>query len=519
MSRDGGLADVHFEWPSQMRATLWRGLRWLMLALLPAVFVVTLAEYLPEEVYRNGVGRLAFVVASIALAGFAFTVLSPRSLTPPGSTATRRHRWVVPARYLASAVPLVFAGLAIWGYYYTAVRLEYRVFLSLLVVAAAVLVHSILSRWLVLVQRRLTRARVRAARESLSSGHRAGESGGSELLEVNLLASSERTQKLLGLAVAGLTVIGIWLTWREVIPALAILDDVTLWYRTTELEGVTSRLPITLGDLLAAMAIGGLTFVAGRSLPSLLELSMLPRLRLAPGTLYAISTLSQYTVITLGLIVALNMLGIGWGQVQWLVAAVGVGLGFGLREMFASLFAGLVILFERPIRVGDVVSVGDLTGTVSRIRIRATTVTDWDNRELVIPNYLLINEKLTNWTLNDPVTRLVVRVIVAFGSDVEGTRALMLDVARANPLVEGDPEPKVLFLGFGEHGLEFELWVFAKGIDERFALTDELHTELNRRLREQGIEVASPRLDVRVRPEEEARDMNRPSRGPRAAGP
>jgi potassium efflux system protein len=95
----------------------------------------------------------------------------------------------------------------------------------------------------------------------------------------------------------------------------------------------------------------------------------------------------------------------------------------------------------------------------------------------------------------------------------------MLDVARANPLVEGDPEPKVLFLGFGEHGLEFELWVFAKGIDERFALTDELHTELNRRLREQGIEVASPRLDVRVRPEEEARDMNRPSRGPRAAGP
>jgi small-conductance mechanosensitive channel len=76
-----------------------------------------------------------------------------------------------------------------------------------------------------------------------------------------------------------------------------------------------------------------------------------------------------------------------------------------------------------------------------------------------------------------------------------------------------------LFLGFGEHGLEFELWVFAKGIDERFALTDELHTELNRRLREQGIEVASPRLDVRVRPEEEARDLSRPSRGPRAAGP
>ena len=138
---------------------------------------------------------------------------------------------------------------------------------------------------------------------------------------------------------------------------------------------------------------------------------------------------------------AFSTLGLQWSNIQWLVAALSVGLGFGLQEIVANFISGIILLFERPIRVGDVVTVGDVSGTVTRIRIRATTIRDFEQKELLIPNKELITGRLLNWTLSDAVTRVFLTVGVTYGSDVEKAMALILEAAVENPLVLQDPEP------------------------------------------------------------------------------
>jgi hypothetical protein len=138
------------------------------------------------------------------------------------------------------------------------------------------------------------------------------------------------------------------------------------------IDGEEAIVPVTLADLLLAVFVAGVTAIASTNLPGLMEIAVLQRITLQPGSRYAINTLLRYVVITIGAIAVLNIVGWNWSQIQWLVAALSVGLGFGLQEIVANFVSGLVILFERPIRVGDTVTVGELTGTVSRVRIRAT---------------------------------------------------------------------------------------------------------------------------------------------------
>ena len=172
-----------------------------------------------------------------------------------------------------------------------------------------------------------------------------------------------------------------------------------------------------------------------------------------------------------------------------------------MREIFASFIAGLIILFERPVRVGDIVTLGTINGTVTRIRIRATTITDWDNKETVVPNNILVTQELTNWTLSNEVVRAVVKVGIAHGSDTDLAEEVMMRIAKQNPLVLKEPPPSVLFLGFGEHTLNFEVRVFTRDQSQRLTLLHQLHMGLERGLREHGIEIALPKLDVRMRPE------------------
>jgi potassium-dependent mechanosensitive channel len=159
----------------------------------------------------------------------------------------------------------------------------------------------------------------------------------------------------------------------------------------------------------------------------------------------------------------------------------------------------LVILFERPVRVGDVVTVGDISGTISRIRIRATTVTDFDRKELIVPNKSFITEKVVNWTLSDSITRITLNVRIAYGSDTALAHQVIVDVVKNHPLVLQEPVPNVYFVGFGENSLNFVVWAFVKELGNRFPLIHELNTNINRSLREQGIEIPLPQRDIFVR--------------------
>ena len=197
--------------------------------------------------------------------------------------------------------------------------------------------------------------------------------------------------------------------WREALPSLALLD-VPLWQQIVTVDGATRSVPVTVSNVMVALAIGVVTFIAARNLPGLLEITALHRLRIEAGTRYAISAVSRYLIAIVGLIFAFRSIGFDWSQVQWIVAALGVGVGFGLQEIVANFISGLIILFERPVRVGDTVTIGNLTGTVSRIHIRATSMTDGENREIIIPNKSLITDKVINWTLTDSITRVTLKI-------------------------------------------------------------------------------------------------------------
>jgi potassium efflux system protein len=194
--------------------------------------------------------------------------------------------------------------------------------------------------------------------------------------------------------------------------------------------------------------------------------------------------------------VAFNTIGFKWSSVQWLVAALGVGLGFGLQEIVANFISGIIVLFERPFRVGDTVTVGDVSGTVSRIRIRATNILDWDRKELIVPNKEFITGKLVNWSLADPISRFIIKVGIAYGSDVELAEKLLLKVLNENPLVLKEPKPSAYFLGFGDNSLNFELRIFISTIDHWMPARHELHKAIDREFRKAGIVIAFPQRDV-----------------------
>ena len=176
-----------------------------------------------------------------------------------------------------------------------------------------------------------------------------------------------------------------------------------------------------------------------------------------------------------------------------------MGLGFGLQEIFANFVSGLILLFERPIRIGDTVTIGDTNGTVSKIRIRATTVTDWNRKEIVIPNREFITGQVINWTLSDQVMRLVLRVGIAYGSDVHRAKQILLEVAANNRRVLEDPKPRAWFWEFGDSSLNFEIRVFVKDIDDWVMTRDSMHFEIDAAFREAGIEIAFPQRDLHIR--------------------
>jgi len=166
---------------------------------------------------------------------------------------------------------------------------------------------------------------------------------------------------------------------------------------------------------------------------------------------------------------------VSWDKLQWLVAALSVGLGFGMQEIFANFISGIMILFERPVRIGDTITIGNLSGTVSKIRIRATTITDFDRKDIIVPNKTFITGQLINWSLTDTITRVTLKLGVDYGSDLDLVKALLLQAARENPRVLKEPEPHVYFLNFGESTLDHELRMHVRDLGDRNPVIDEVN--------------------------------------------
>ena len=250
--------------------------------------------------------------------------------------------------------------------------------------------------------------------------------------------------------------------------------------------------------MLEAILVGLVTAVLARNLPGLIELVLQRRTQVDSGARIAFGTLTRYIVMIVGVSVSFGLLGISWSKVQWLVAALTFGLGFGLQEIVANFVSGLILLTERPVRVGDAVTVGNLQGQVSRIRIRATTITLWDRSEMIVPNKDFITTKLVNWTLSDSRRRLDIPIRVAYGSDLEQVKTSLLQVAREHPGVLEDPAPRALLMSFGNDAINFELQCFVD-FGQGLITKDGVQMAMDRAFRENGIEFALPQLQLKMR--------------------
>ncbi len=172
--------------------------------------------------------------------------------------------------------------------------------------------------------------------------------------------------------------------------------------------------------------------------------------------------------------------------------------GFGLQEIVANFISGIVLLFEKPFRLGDIVTVGENTGTVTRIRTRATTISDWDRKELIIPNKKFATEEFTNWTLSDPITRLVIPIGVDYGTNTGLVVSLLLDAAHRHAQVSDDPAPAALFIGFGNSSLNFELRVFVPTVLDKVTIGHDLNMVIDATFHAQGIGISYPQRDVHL---------------------
>lgn len=509
----GGVGQVHLGWREADVAPLRMELDRLMITFLPAAFITAMAIRLDDVAFGGELGRFTYIATMGVLGYFFYRVcrmggaLQPFEDKNPNSLLCRwRHVWLL----LGIGIPLAMAVLALVGYLYTAATLTGRIINTIWFVLGLVLLHALVVRWLQLMRGRLILQSIRDRRDAAAklaeaqskgqagSGEAAGELLKIEEPQVDLVALSEESRKLLNTVIAFMAILGLWWIWADVMPALRILDDVTLWHQTAVVGGESRVVPVTLADIGLALLIAVVAIVAVQRLPALLEIVLLQRLDMTSSGIYTVTTLSTYIISGIGIVLAFDTLGLSWSQIQWLVAALSVGIGFGLQEIVANFISGLIILLERPVRVGDIVTVGDTDGVVTKIRIRATTIRNWDRKELLVPNKEFITGRLLNWTLSDNVNRIVIIVGIAYGSDVERALKILKEVADEHERVVSDPAPMITFEGFGDNALTLILRCYLDSLDYRIATISELHSAINRKYAEAGISIAFPQRDLHL---------------------
>jgi len=530
VARMQGLGGGHFGWPETNIKLIRRHLIWFM---PPAIVLVTVIAFIEAQAAEGTPARLSLIALAVLTSAVCYFLLHPTrgiSYTTMGGIQHEGRRRI---RFLAGIlVPIAIAIVSARGYHFTAVEFGWRMMNSVWLIVGITLLSAVILRWFYLERKAIALEKLRKKREAAAADPEAAKAIAQEIPEVNITEVKEQTQSLLRTVVLVTVLGGLWLIWSDVLPALNVFEKRTLWHvkaavEETPAEEQESKIPglalpvagspettpaaanestpktilkpITLADLLTAAIIVLLTFIAGRNLPGFLEISLLKHLQLEPGGGYAVTTLVQYVVALVGTIAAFAAIGITWEKVQWLAAAITLGIGFGLQEIFANFVAGLIILFERPIRKDDTVTVGEVTGTVTKIRIRATTITDWDRKELVVPNKEFITGQLVNWSLTDSITRFVLNVGVAYGSDTDLTTKLLYEVAAEHPRVLNDPEPRVVFSAFGASSLDFQLLMYFPNLDRFWRTKHELHMAVDKKFREHKVEIAFPQLDLHVR--------------------
>ncbi len=503
----GGVAERHFNWSANSRGVLHRELTWLPWVLVTALLIAPASYDLNVDEF-DALTHVGLLTVYGALVLFLYRLLNRKSgVFARGSggqesgVLSNSHRFWFPLFLLP---PIVIPLLALRGYVFAATAFSSAYLKSLWLILGLVLLYALALRGLSITRWRLgwqeerdRRLAERAASEESSTDVEeecAAMQTKAEAIDLDALRND--TIELLRFTVTIAAAIGLYLIWSQVLPAFDVLESVTLWQHAVVVNGEDTLVPVTLFDLGMALVYLVITGILLRRLPALLDVILSERFGLYSGTRYAVITLSNYVIIGIGVILAFSTLGADWSKIQWLVAALGVGIGFGLQEIVANFISGLIILFEQPVRVGDIVTVDNTNGVVTKIRIRATTIRTRDRKELLIPNKQIITGQVTNWMLSDNTARIKIIVGVAYGSDVDKAMELMREAAEEDTRVLKDPAPVLSFEGFDNDSLRLILRAYLGSVDHRIPTITDLHRAINRKFNENGIIIAFPQRDL-----------------------
>jgi potassium-dependent mechanosensitive channel len=484
-----GIGRVHFRWNKAIVSRLYTELGriiywWLPLATVTGLLVQSTLDVGEAVIARSAALGLILILLGLVALGIARGIQAASGLSGWNLLNT--------VLLLLIAVLSMTAVAILLGHMYSVTVLFSGVRDTLWIGGLLLLLHALLMRWVTVTRRRLRLQELMGALRE----HESSEDGLMEEQEANLIDVSVETTQLINMAFVALSAVTLFYIWSPLLPAFDVFSKIILWTSSSVVDGEPVSNEISLAMLIIVFVLAGLTLYAARKLPALIDLILRSRTSVSASARYTVSTLLNYVIVGGGIVAGLSALGLQWSQLQWLVAALGVGIGFGLQEIIANFISGLIILFERPIRIGDVVSTGDKDGVVTRIRIRATTIRDWDGKELLVPNKEFITGRLLNWSLSDPKVRLILPVGIAYGSDVELALKSLMDTVTAHPRVVEDPEPQIVFESFGDNALLLSARCHLDSLENRMGVITQLNKEIYRRFEELGIVIAFPQRDV-----------------------
>jgi potassium efflux system protein len=504
-----GIGIRHLRWNSQICTALAKELRWLVPVAIPLRFIVTLIEGDYLSVDTQNIGRIAIIALMITTLVFVHRLLNKKGQLFQTWHRVNPNAILVQLQFLWYPL-LLLIGLGIAtassiGYLTLSTRLLKLVELTFWFFVGLFILKELLLRYLFIAERRLRYENALQRREELRQQREQEQQEDestvitTEIPEINFDALSEQAKRLVRFGYLFGSVVGSWLIWADFLPALDFLTTVQLPFTASHvIDGIVTEGSLTLNDIFIGVIILVFTILAAKNLPGILEITLLQRLPLETGARYALTTLLQYLIAGIGIITAFSTIGFQWSSIQWLVAALGVGLGFGLQEIVANFVSGIILLFERPIRVGDIVTLDDTTGVVSKIRIRATTITNYDKQEMLIPNKEFITGRVINWTLSDKINRIIITVGVAYGSDVKQAMNLMIEAAHENENVLAEPKPVATFEAFGDSALNLLLRVYLGSMENRLATITALHESINHKFTDAQISIPFPQRDIHI---------------------
>ncbi len=280
-----------------------------------------------------------------------------------------------------------------------------------------------------------------------------------------------------------------------------LLKDITETVQRILEYSVLPKSGITIASLLLLAVLFALVIILERVFRRHFISRVLRRTHLAPSLQFTLGRVLGYCILGLGFYVSLQIVGINLSSLAIIAGALGVGLGFGLQNIISNFISGLIILAERPIAIGDRIEIGSVAGQVREISLRSTTVVTNDNIAIIVPNADFITHSVTNWSYEDPRVRFRVPFGVAYGTDLEQLRKLMLEVADEHPKALKEPKPDLFFAGFGDSSLNFELAIWSEEMTispRRFR--SELYYAIEKKLRENRIEIPFPQREVTLKP-------------------